>query len=76
LRDRIKTAAPAAHAASTFISSRLPAIIVRARVAIIGASGAQHYYFVLIRDAENRGTQVGVIPQHDSGDWIESWEAD
>jgi hypothetical protein len=29
----------------------------------------------LIRDAENRGTQVGVIPEHDSGDWIESWEA-
>jgi hypothetical protein len=65
-----------AVSASTFISSPLPAIIVRARVAIIGSSGEQHYYFILVRDAENRGTQVGVIPQNDSGDWIESWEAD
>jgi hypothetical protein len=65
-----------AVSASTFNGSPLPAIIVRARVAIIGPGGEQHYYFILIRDAENRGTQVGIIPEHDSGDWIESWEAD
>jgi hypothetical protein len=65
-----------AVSASTFNGSPLPAIIVRARVAIIGPGGEQHYYFILIRDAENHGTQVGIIPEHDSGDWIESWEAD
>jgi hypothetical protein len=54
--------------------STTPAIIVRARVAIIGPSGEQHYYFMLVRGAENKGTDVGVLPEHDSGDWIESWE--
>jgi hypothetical protein len=55
-------------------SPSIPAIIVRARVAVIGPSGEQHYYFMLVRGAENVGTYVGVIPEHDSGDWIESWE--
>jgi len=62
--------------ASTFNGSPLPAIIVRGRVAIIGSSGEQHYYFILVRGAENIGTQVGVIPEYESGDWIESWEKD
>jgi hypothetical protein len=63
-------------AASTFNGSPIPAILVRGRVAIIGSNGEQHYYFILVRGAENIGTQVGIIPEHDSGDWIESWEAD
>src|ERR1019366_5591632 len=54
----------------------LPAVLVRGRVAISGSKGEQHYYFILVRGAENIGTQVGIIPQHDAGDWIESWEAD
>jgi hypothetical protein len=63
------------HAVTTPIySSNIPAIIVRARVAIIGPGGEQHHYFMLVREAENIGTYVGVIPEHDSGDWIESWE--
>jgi hypothetical protein len=49
---------------------------VRGRVAIIGSNGEQHYYFILVREAENFGTQVGIIPEHHSGDWIESWEED
>jgi hypothetical protein len=65
-----------AVSSSTFNGSPLPAIIVRGRVAIIGSNGEQHYYFILLRGAENIGTQVGIIPEHDSGDWIESWEAD
>jgi hypothetical protein len=65
-----------AVSASTFIGSPLPAILVRARIAIIGSSGEQHYYFVLLRGLENKGTYVSVLPEHDSGDWIESWEAD
>jgi hypothetical protein len=57
-------------------TSTIPAFIVRARVAIIGPSGEQHYYFLLVRDAANDGTYVGIIPEHDSGDWIEAWEKD
>jgi hypothetical protein len=59
---------------STYDGSPLPAILVRGRIAIVGPNGEQHYYFVLLRAAGNVGTQVGVIPEHDSGDWIESWE--
>ena len=55
-------------------SSNIPAIIVRARLAILGPSGEQHHYFMLVRGAENIGTYVGILPEHDSGDWIESWE--
>jgi hypothetical protein len=55
-------------------SSNIPAILVRARLAIIGPSGEQHHYFMLVRGAENIGTYVGVLPEHDSGDWIETWE--
>jgi hypothetical protein len=55
-------------------SSNIPAILVRARLAIIGAGGEQHHYFMLVRGAENVGTYVGILPEHDSGDWIESWE--
>jgi hypothetical protein len=62
--------------ASTFNGSPLPAIVVKGRVAIIGSDGEQRYYFILIRGAENIGTYVGIIPQYDLGDWIESWEAD
>lgn len=61
--------------ASTFDGAPLPAIIVRARLVIVGANGEQHHYFILVRGADNTGTYVGVIPQHNSGDWIESWEA-
>lgn len=59
-----------------FDGSPLPATIVRARLVIIGAKGEQHHYFILLRGADSTGTLVGIIPQHDSGDWIESWEAD
>jgi hypothetical protein len=59
---------------STFNGDPLPAILVRGRVVIVGANGEQHYYFVLVRATGNVGTQVGVIPEHDSGDWIEDWE--
>jgi hypothetical protein len=63
------------HAVTTPIYSTLiPAIIVRARIAIIGQDGEQHYYFMVVRAGENTGTYVGVIPEHDVGDWIESWE--
>jgi hypothetical protein len=62
--------------ASTLNGSPLPAIVVKGRVAIIGSDGEQHYYFILIRGVENIGTYVGIIPQYDLGDWIESWEAD
>ena len=59
---------------SIFDGAPLPAVLIRARLAIVGPSGEQHYYFLLVRSAENVGTQVGVIAQHDSGDWIENWE--
>jgi hypothetical protein len=62
--------------ASTFNGSPIPAIIVRCRVAISGPKGEQHYYFILVRGGENIGTQIGIIPQYDAGDWIESWEKD
>jgi hypothetical protein len=63
------------HAVTTpSYSSLIPAIIVRARIAVIGPSGEQHYYFILVRGAENIGTYGGVIQEHASGDWIESWE--
>jgi len=55
-------------------SSNLPAILVRARLAIVGQSGEQHHYFMLVRSADNVGTYVGILPEHDSGDWIETWE--
>jgi hypothetical protein len=54
----------------------LPAALVRGRVVIVGPEGEQYYYFVLVRAAGSAGTQIGIIPQHDSGDWIEKWEAD
>lgn len=60
--------------ASTFVSSPLPAIIVRARIAIVGPNGEQHHYFTLLRGVENAGTNVGIIPEYDLGDWIGSWE--
>jgi hypothetical protein len=62
--------------ASTFVGAPLPVVIVRARLAIVGPNGEQHYYFILLRGIDNVGTYVGVIPQHDTGDWIEKWEAD
>jgi hypothetical protein len=53
----------------------LPAVLVRGRVVIVGSNGEQHHYFVLVRARGNdAGTQVGIIPEHDSGDWIEDWE--
>jgi len=56
-------------------SSTVPAFVVKARVAIIGPNGEQHHYFILIRSAErDAGQYVGIIPEHDSGDWIEGWE--
>jgi hypothetical protein len=55
-------------------SSNIPAILVRARLSVLGPSGEQHHYFMLVRDAANTGTYVGILPEHDSGDWIESWE--
>jgi hypothetical protein len=57
-------------------SSTIPAFIVRARVVVIAPSGEQHYYFMLVRGADNVGTYVGVIPEYDSGDWISQWEQD
>lgn len=62
--------------ASMFDGAPLPAILIRARLAIIGANGEQHYYFLLVRSAENIGTQVGVISQHEAGDWIGKWESE
>jgi hypothetical protein len=63
------------HAVTTpLYSSNIPAILVRARLAILGPAGEQHHYFMLVRGAENVGTYVGVLPEYDSGDWIESWE--
>lgn len=59
---------------STYNGDPLPAVLVRGRVVIVGANGEQHHYFVLVRAAGNVGTQVGIIPEHDSGDWIEDWE--
>jgi hypothetical protein len=59
---------------STFDGTPLPAIIVRARLAIVGSTGEQHYYFIVLRGADNVGQQVGVISQHEAGDWIGSWE--
>jgi hypothetical protein len=65
-------------ASTIYDGSPMPASVVRGRLAIIGPSGEQHHYFILIREALGAvaGTQVGIIPQHDSGDWIDSWEAD
>jgi hypothetical protein len=62
--------------ASTFSGSPLPAILVRARLAIVGPEGEQHYYFLLVRGGENIGTGVGVIQQHELGDWITEWESE
>jgi hypothetical protein len=60
--------------ASTFDGAPLPAVLVRATLAIVGSNGEQHYYFLLVRGADNIGKLVGIISQHEAGDRIGSWE--
>jgi hypothetical protein len=62
------------HAVSQPYNPGIPAIIVRGRIAILGSKGEQHYYFMLVREAETKGPYVGVIHEHDLGDWIGVWE--
>jgi hypothetical protein len=58
------------------INSLMPAVPIRARLVIIGQGDAeQHYYFTLLRAVSLPGAyKIGVLQQHESGDWIASWE--
>jgi hypothetical protein len=65
----------ASHPVSEFeLNPLVPAALVRARISIVGPSGAeQHHYFLLVRSPEIGG-RVGVIPANDADGWIDSWE--
>jgi hypothetical protein len=67
------------HAVSNAtINSLMPATIIHGRVVIIGKGEAeQRYYFTLLRAAEKPTSyKIGVLPDYESGDWIETWEKD
>jgi hypothetical protein len=52
----------------------VPAVLVRARIAIVGPTGAeQHHYFLLVRSAEIGG-RIGIISAGDADGWVGNWE--